>query len=462
MNKQRILLVAPIPENEKTLRSEPPLGLAYIASCLQIYKHEVEIFDMAVEKINIYKKIELFQPSIVAIQVMTQNRYFVFELAEYMKNEFDNNFLIVVGGPHITLNTASEIFANVKSIDIAVRGEGEMSIAKIANGHKLSDILGISYRKNNLIVHNNSQPVLKLCELPLPAYHLLKINKYKMKLNNKKAMSIFTSRGCPNKCIYCAVGNLGNQVRYDSVEKILSTIDFLKKECGIRKFIIEDDAFGINKRFRKQILNGLDERNIEFAIKTRVNILTPDFINLLYNTGCVKVNYGVETGSESILKKINKNINLSQVIEVQKNCNKSGIQSNVYFMAGNIFETKIDLKKSLDFSKKLYSMNANPIWAWGVFIFPGTKLEQIARKQNVLPPDFSWTDKYYNVENLNLGNSPYIPIVETQELKIKDIIKFKNDYNDFINPFNKITDLLPKFIQNNNFMKNHYRRVINR
>lgn len=458
MDKQKILLVAPLPPDETKHREDPPLGLAYIASCLVERGHEVKIWDMGVYEGSILKEIETFQPSIIGIQVMTQHRFFVFNLTKAIKKRFQQ-IVTVLGGPHTTF-TADEVLKRVQSVDIIVRGEGELAMCKIADGEKLSNVHGISFRKNDIIVHNPPQHPLDLNKLPMPAYHLLDLKKYALFLDGEPAIPIFTSRGCPNKCIFCSASHMWKCMRVKKPQKVLEIVKKLKNDFGYNAFILEDDTFGTNYDIARKILKGFKQMDIKIGTKTRVNFLKRDFIKLLKNGGCTRVNFGVESGEPRILKVLKKNIELSQVINAVKNCTEFDIEPNTYFMAGNITETKEEVKKSIKFAKELSRLGANPIWAWGVFIFPGTELEVMARRQNILPSNFSWTNPYYNEKNSILGYSPYTPLVENPNLKIENLLELKNEYGEYVNPLKSLTDGIPNRLKKFKKFRKIYKRSV--
>ncbi|MDO8726610.1 MAG: radical SAM protein [Candidatus Methanoperedens sp.] len=442
INKQKILLIAPSPPEERKDRVDPPLGLAYIASGLEERGHEVKILDMNIDGSDVVKEIETFQPSIAGIQVMTQHRFFVFNLTKIIKKEFPE-VMIVLGGPHVTF-TAHEVLEKVKSIDVIVKGEGENAMCKIADGESFSIIQGISFRKGNTAVHNPLPPPFDVNELPVPAYHLLNLKKYNLDVMGEPATAIFTSRGCPNKCIFCSSGHMPGGLRFKNPEIVLETVKKLKNDFGYNAFIIEDDTFGANYEVTRKIMEGFKSMEITVGIKTRANLLKPGFLRMLKSGGCVRLNFGVESGEPRILKVIRKNIDMSQAIEAVKNCVKFDIEPNIYFMAGNITETKENVRKSIEFARKLYGLGANPIWAWGVSIYPGTELEFISKQQNILPSSFSWTELYYHEKNLILGRSPYIPIVENPTLKIEELAELNNTYNEYmLGPFKSLIKILP-------------------
>ncbi|MDI6903808.1 MAG: cobalamin-dependent protein [Methanocellales archaeon] len=179
----KILLCTPL-EGYSTKPPMSPLGLAFIAGALERENYEVKILDNYLEKFNqesFLKRVRKYNPDVVGITCHAEDRFGAFETAKVLKEQYPN-IKTVLGGPFPTV-CHKQILEDIPSVDIVVRGEGEVtfldSVKHIEKGKNLDDVRGITYRDEKKIKINDSRQFVKdLNELPWPAYHLLKIKEY--------------------------------------------------------------------------------------------------------------------------------------------------------------------------------------------------------------------------------------------------------------------------------------------
>ncbi|MBO1224084.1 MAG: B12-binding domain-containing radical SAM protein [Candidatus Scalindua sediminis] len=419
----KVLLISPFGKQVKE-REDHPMGLLYIGSYLQKYNHTVNICDMTLESEDVIAKIRSFQPDYVGIQVMTTERFVVFDLCKKIKS-ISPDILIILGGSHV-LTTSREILENYYSyVDIIVRGYGEEPMAKIVDGIKLDDIHGISYFDDNKRYHEN--PInsnLDYDSLPIADYTLFNLNKYRLYVGDKLSLPLFTSLGCPFKCVFCAAGSMSQTVRFFQFHTIKKTIELIK-ELGFNAITIQDDTFGMNKEIAVKIMEKIKKMGMLCKIKTRLNLLDKDFLEFLKGHNCLGFHFGIESASPKVRKIIGKKINLDKAVEIAKISNRLKFDSYAFYMIGNPGENRNDALLTISFSKKLRKLGIKDSYATGVYVFPGTKLERIARSEGVLPDNFNWTSPYQEQRNLLLDYSPFVPIYESMELKIEDIYELK-------------------------------------
>ena len=419
----KILLIAPF-SNQIKEREDHPMGLLYIGSYLQKYNHTVDIFDMSIESKDVIAKIRSFQPDYVGIQVMTTERFVVFDLCKKIKSVFPD-ILIILGGRHV-LATSREILENYYLyVDIIVRGYGEEPMAKIADGVNLDDIPGILYFDNNKRYHENPiTPHRDFNSFPIPDYTLFNLNKYRLYVGDKLSLPLFTSLGCPFKCVFCAAGSMSQTVHFFQFQTIGKTIELIK-ELGFNAITIQDDTFGMNKEIAVKIMEKIKKMGMFCKIKTRLNLLDKNFLEFLKEHNCLGFHFGIESASPKVRKIIGKKINLDKAVEIARISNRLKFDSYAFYMIGNPGENRNDALLTISFSKKLRKLGIKDSYATGVYIFPDTQLERIARSEGVLPDKFNWALPYHEQRNLLLDYSPFVPIYESMELKIEDIYELK-------------------------------------
>ena len=394
----KVLLINPPAENEilscnpEIIKSErgfdPPLGLLYLAGYIKKYSdYELKIIDAQIERMSYYQlneEIKKFNPDIVGITAMTFTLLDVLKSVEAAKNSCPKS-KIVIGGPHVQIYP--EETANLKNVDYVVLGEGEKIflelIKNINNLEKLKTIRGLVFKENNEIINTGRPDYFNnLDEIPFPPREILPYKKYFSLLAKEKTITtMFTSRGCPFQCAFCDRPAMGRSFRARSAKNVVDEIEKCL-DLGIKEIFMYDDTFTVDRKRVMDICNEIINRNLKFIwdIRARVNTVDREMLILLKSAGCERIHYGVEAGTEKILKVLNKQITLEQALKAFELTRKLKIQTLAYFMIGAPTETKEDVMATINFMKKL-----NPDFVQITLLtpFPGTKIYQWALEQNI-------------------------------------------------------------------------------
>ena len=177
-----------------------PLGLAMIAGVLEKNGYSVKIIDGQLDNLSVkalQRKLIDLKPEIVGITGTTWNRFDSFETANIAKKILPTS-AVVYGGPHATF-TAADTLKNISSIDVIVRGEGEVTFLELVRAIEaktdFKNITGISYRKEGKIFHNGDRPLIENMDtLPWPARHLIDMKKYDNSLFGVPAITVMSAR----------------------------------------------------------------------------------------------------------------------------------------------------------------------------------------------------------------------------------------------------------------------------
>jgi len=399
----KVLLINPPAENEilscnpEIIKSErgfdPPLGLLYLAGYIKKYSdYELKIIDAQVEKFNysqLKEKIKEFNPDVVGITAMTFTLLDVIKTAETAK-EACPSAKIVIGGPHVQIYP--EETANLKNVDYVVLGEGEKIflelIQNINNQEKLKLIKGLVFKESDKIINTGRPDYFNnLDEIPFPPREMLPYKKYSSLLAKEKAITtMFTSRGCPFACNFCDRPAMGKNFRARSAKNVVNEMEECLK-LDIKEIFIYDDTFTVDKQRVVDICDEIIKRNLKFTwdIRARVNTVDEELLFLLKKAGCIRIHFGVEAGTEKILKILNKNISLDQALTAFRLSKKAGIQTLAYFMIGSPTETKEDVLQTIKFMNEL-----DPDFVQITLLtpFPGTKIYQWALDQRIFQTDY--------------------------------------------------------------------------
>ena len=371
----------------------PPLGLLYIAAFMERYtKHDVTVIDSQADNLDyssLQTRIASIQPVVVGITAMTMTMIDVINTANVVK-EIDDTVKVVLGGPHVNLFPDETI--KLKNIDYLVLGEGEAIFLDLINAidekTELREIPGLVFEDNGEIINTGQRPLISnLDELPFPARHLVPYKKYTSLLSKGGVVTtVFTSRGCPFKCSFCDRPHLGKIFRARSSVNVVDELEACTK-LGIYDFLIYDDTFTVNKGRVIDICNEIIRRklNISWDIRARVDTVNEEVIAHLKRAGCQGIHYGVEAGTDKILKILNKGITINQVKEVFNLTRKYRMPILAYFMMGSPKETLGDIHQTF---KVMKDLNPDYVHLTILTPFPGTKIYLDGLGNGVIKKDY--------------------------------------------------------------------------
>uniref|UniRef100_A0A7C6AF49 Radical SAM protein n=1 Tax=candidate division WOR-3 bacterium TaxID=2052148 RepID=A0A7C6AF49_UNCW3 len=422
-----ILLVNPA-EKGGFFEKIPPLGLASIAGFLETHNISVKIIDFEVEKKPLEHWLSLYQPKFLGISGTTHTRFESFRLARVAKS-FNKDIITIYGGIHATF-TANETLRNIPEIDFIIRGEGEETLLELlktfSTDQKYEKIRGLSFRKDDLPVDNPQAGRLHLDSLPPPAYHLLDMKKYELKMEfvNKKGISILTSRGCLYRCSFCSASRMfNNLLTTRSANRVVDEIEKLMNEYNFQAIKFFDSGLTLDREHIENLCDEIINRNLKFPWECEICVGTVDqpMLEKMQKAGCYYVEIEVESASQKVLDLMRKGITVEQTEELLNMCKTSGIKTKAFFSFGHIGETMNDVEKTFEFMEKNSDKITTVASDIGVRIYPGTYLESYARKNRLLPDDFGWSMPYDEEWNELIFQSRAVPILIQPQLGRQDL-----------------------------------------
>ena len=341
-----------------------PLGIMTLASVLRSKGYLAKIVDTRILKPNIIRIIEEYKPDFIGISAITYESDNMFQIAKKIK-QYNKNIPIIAGGPFPT--SSPEEVLNSIYIDFIVLGEGENSFPLLLHSIEenlldISKIDGIGYKNQSKIHYKQSNNYIEnLDSIPLPAWDLIDLVPYfhyKAESNMpppRRYASLFTSRGCPYKCIYCH-NIFGKKLRTQSVKRIIDEIIILKDQYKINEFEILDDSFNIDKQRVIKFCTEIIKKNLNikllFPNGLRTDLLDKETLLYLKNAGTTYISFAVETASKRLQKNIGKNLNLEKVKNNIIQAEKINIATHGFFILGLPDETKEEALLTIDFAVK--------------------------------------------------------------------------------------------------------------
>jgi len=367
----------------------PPLGLAYLASYTQKYLGKDKVkFQMVSD--NFENTILEIKPDILGITCVSQNYNLAKNLAKFSKKLGIKHILI--GGAHISLYPNS-LDSN---IDIGIIGEGEATFAELItlfvkkkcfNAEDLISIKGIAHwDSGNVKLTSHRKLIEPLDAIPFPDRSLFKIDK--------DDAYMFSSRGCPYRCIFCASSRLWKKTRFHSANYVFNEIKELVYKYDVKRINFYDDLFIADKQRIKKLVYLLKEENldkkVQFSVLCRANLVDDEICLLLKQMNVKTIGLGLESGSPIILKYLKGNsVTVSDNFKAVKTIKRHGLSCVASFIIGAPIDTKETILETLSFIKK------SEIDKFKVFCltpFPGTPIWEYAVKNNLLPAEPSNID----------------------------------------------------------------------
>ena len=412
----RVAIVAsPYPLEEAP---SPPLGICYVAAACEEAGADVTILDYIVRKYSPLKlaaEMDAFRPDVIGANSVTLNFKGAAAIMQEAKRH-NPDVITMMGGPHVSFDAVSTL-NKYPEIDLIVIGEGEETLKEllplIHNRSRWEHVAGIAFRKDGEVIFTGRRELIHdLDTLPKPARHLLPMSRYQAL---GFPVSIITSRGCPNQCIFCLGRKMvGYKLRYRSPKLVVDEVEEILS-YGFTRINIADDLFTSNKDRVRTFCDEIKKRGIKFAWTafSRVNTADEEVLTMMKEAGCETVSFGIETGNTEMIKRIRKGITLEQSRKAVQACHKAGVTPHASFVIGLPGETWETINDTKEFAESLGINYGYHLLA----PFPGTTIWEETDKFDIeiLTDDFDLYDANH-------------AIVKTSALTAEDIESFMNEH----------------------------------
>lgn len=394
---KKILLINPPTPFLAYPNAAPHIGIGYLISYLR--KNNIEASYLNLENddpvsITLPEGYDYYGIS----SVTAQYYYSKLLLQQIKKRELGKT---IIGGAHASLMPES---CQQDGFDYVVKGYGEYPLLRILKNDIPEGILQGEFIKD-------------LDSIPFPAWDDLLQSDYEISYGENVA-HIFSMRGCPYTCSYCASGKIfGTKVGFRSIQNVVGEAVLLKEKYNINKLYFLDPTFTVNRNRAMELANALKELNIKWTCETRVDCIDQELIKTLYNGGCNLISYGIETGSEDVHNQLGKDTTIKQNEIAINIAHDTGMEVKAFLMGA----LPNDNHRSVEHFQKFISKNKPDTWLFSTFIpFPGTDQWNDPEKFNIKIEckDFR---AYYNLGlngrgPVNISNQ-YLSREKLQELR---------------------------------------------
>ncbi|MFX0134624.1 MAG: radical SAM protein [Candidatus Hodarchaeota archaeon] len=434
-----------------------PIWLSQAAGLLEYNGHDIKIIDAPAWNWNVERVIKDLKnnnPTMVIVETSFTSLTNDLNISKKIKNLL--NIPVVMVGPP-TSQFAEKM---LNYVDFVARYEYDFTLAELANiiekDGKVRDILGISYTKNNVVIHNPNRPwstSKQLDELPFVSKiykNHLDVNDYFLNYSLYPMVQIFTGRGCPYQCTFCSWPQTftGRKYRVRSIENILDELEWIEDNLShVKEVFFEDDTFTISKKRVLKYCKEYEERDLDisWSCNARVDTLDIETMNEMKRANCRFLIVGFESANDDILNNINKGFTVDGARKFAYDVKKSGLMLHADFIIGLLGENKNTIKMTKRFIKEI---KPEQLQVSILAPFPGTDIyQQCVRNGYLITTDpseyldddghqksvvsFPWLsneeitkeiDNILKEYYLSLG---YIPIALRQVLRRRGLDEFK-------------------------------------
>jgi hopanoid biosynthesis associated radical SAM protein HpnJ len=298
--------------------------------------------------------------------------------------------IIAFTGPHVTVLPEESLTVAKGAVDVVCRGEFDYTVKELAERKPWHEIDGISFLKEGKITHTGERaPIEDLDALPFASQVYLRdlpVNEYVIPHFLHPYVSIYSSRGCPSKCIYCLWPQTfsGRKMRTRSPENVYQEVKWIMENIpGIREISFDDDTFTANREHARAVAEKIKPLGISWTINARANC-DYETLRIMREAGLRHVVVGFESGNDQILKNIKKGVTKAEAIEFTRNCKKLGLSVHGAFVMGLPGETRETISETIEFARCL---DLNSIQASLASPYPGTEFYDLCKKEGWIASD---------------------------------------------------------------------------
>jgi len=371
-----------------------PYSLLQLASILREEGHEVSLIDangFDLDYNEVMQRVRKFGPDIMIFRFTPTTFDHDMKLCGLVKRF--NSEVMTVGLCWTLTSLAEDVMSSAEALDCFVLGDYEVVVPRLVK-YGPDRVEGIAYRDTGdiKIVPPNADDSVDLDDLPIPAYDLLNsLEPYYINTPTDEPFTImYTSRGCPFSCVFCTVARTKWKSR--SAHSVIEELRYLKNEHGIGLVSFFDETFTIDKERTLAICKSMREGrlDINWYCNTRANLLDEELVKSMASAGCKGISLGIESGSQRILDRVSKGIDLKDARTAIELCKKNGIKVLCSFIIGLPGETWSTVDETIQFVKDSLPTGVQ----FNVAVpYPGTDLFESAVEKGLLKSS-DWRQMY--------------------------------------------------------------------
>jgi len=407
---ERVLLVQP--KNDADWRGlVPHVGLGYLAEFLVSRGVECEVVDLNLDRFSrLQERLESFRPQLVGFSLITLGYLNHYALIRSVK-ELAPQAVTVAGGPHVAI-FRERVLNDCPELDMAVLREGEYTLSEICEGRDLASIQGLFYRDGERVAFTGDRDMVgRLDDLPWPRYRQFDLDRY------IPERTIYSTRGCPQRCIFCANPVLQPIFRARSAGNVLDEMEYWYSR-GTRQFNFDDDNFNLVRQRVFDICDGIERRRMRGLTLRCSNGIRADrvdrqMLERMKQVGFRYLAFGVDGGNNRVLEIVRKGETIETIEGAIATAVELGYEVKCLFVVGTPGEAWQDIEDKVRLARR-YPIH--DVHFYNIIPYPGTELYRWIEDRGLflIPPE-----RYLN----NVTAFTNTPVFETPELPVAERVR---------------------------------------
>ncbi|MDQ6735642.1 MAG: B12-binding domain-containing radical SAM protein [Nitrospirota bacterium] len=420
---------------KKRIMGFPPIGIMSLSSVLKQAGHECVMFDQAnpdTPNEIIIDEIQRQQPALVGLSFLSTTSYPYAKILARQIRAVNSQVKLAFGGVFATLN-AQLVKLQCPEVDFVCRGDGEQLLLDLLG--RLDDpgtVAGVTWIKDGRLMHNPNQTIERhLDQWPFPDRESLPLEFIESMpldvpavLSMERFTTMQTSRGCPWPCVFCDIPMFNEgKWRSRSAQHVVDEFKHLQAQ-GYGCVYFVDDHFLLQPKRIQAICDGIQEAGItiQWGCEGRVDSVAQHLFPTMAKAHCRTIMFGVESGSQKVLDRLQKEQTLAEIETAVTNAKQAGIEIvHGFFVVGSPEETVEDMRATFTFASKLpldtFAFNR-------LCVYRGTPLWQEYVKRGLVDDAVDWY-KYFKCSEIDPTCLPGEVIHAERRLGLRRLILYK-------------------------------------
>jgi anaerobic magnesium-protoporphyrin IX monomethyl ester cyclase len=399
-----------------------PTGVGYLGAALRAAGHDVRIHlvTQVIDEVDndrtktdamLRQLVQEHQPELVGLSVTTPGMTALQGICDIVREIRGDGALIIAGGPHPTA-LPERTLNEVPGLDGVAMGEGEETIVEIAQRGLAADINGLVYRDGEGFVHtpprSHCTDLDSLAPMDYDMFdmdYFTRRSRWLIRWLPLRATNLRISRGCSHRCRFCGghlIGGLG--VRYHSIDWVIDQMEMVADRFGVEAIHFEDDTIGADRERLFELCDAIQRRGLQKRLKwdacLRVDQADREVLDRLRQAGCIQIEYGFESGSDTELKRLGKGATADLNEQASRLTREAGLRILANIMVGSPGETPEDVRRTIQFLKRT---TPEVVSASLLMPLPGTAIYDALPEEVRQSLDWgSYTFAYWPGQHINL------------------------------------------------------------